>query len=105
MMPKGYINGMGAVSLEQTSEEFLGKGMKKLIVNFSDVQYINTIGVSIFTGMVQKTLEHHSLLCFTNMKKVHRDVFEMMGLIKHVKIFNDEEAALRFLKEKDRNAE
>jgi len=105
MMPKGYINDMGAVSLEQTSEQLLGKGAKTLIVNFADVQYINTIGVSIFTGMVHKTQEHNSVLCFTNLKKVHRDVFEMMGLIKHVKVFNNEEDALRSLKRKESNAE
>ncbi len=97
MTPKGYINDLGAECLEQTSEQFLGKGTKKLVVNFSDVQYINTIGISIFTGIVQKALDHDGLLCFTNMKKVHRDVFEMVGLIKHVKVFKDEEAALVYL--------
>jgi stage II sporulation protein AA (anti-sigma F factor antagonist) len=101
LMPKGYINDMGAVSLERTSEQMLGKGMNSLIVNFSNVQYINTIGISIFTGMVQKTLEHHSVLCFTNMKKAHRDVFEMMGLIKHVMVFADEEDAITYLKRKE----
>jgi len=101
MLPKGYINDMGAVSLERTSEQLLGEGMNALIVNFSDVQYINSFGVSIFTGMVQKTLEHNSVLYFTNMKKVHRDVFEMMGLIKHVKVFADEADALKFLKRKE----
>jgi anti-anti-sigma factor len=101
IFPKGYINDMGAVSLERTSEQLLGEGMNTLIVNFSDVQFINSFGVSIFTGMVQKTLEHHSALYFTNMKKVHRDVFEMMGLIKHVKVFADEEDALMFLKRKE----
>lgn len=98
MMPKGYINDMGAERLEQTSEQYLGNGVKKIVVNFSDVQYINTIGISIFTTMVQKTLECDSLLCFTNLKKVHRDVLEMVGLIKHVKVFKDEEDALSFLK-------
>jgi len=105
MKPKGYINDMGAVSLEQTSEQLLGKGAKTLIVNFADVHYINTIGVSIFTGMVQKTQEHNSVLCFTNLKKVHRDVFEIMGLIKHVRVFNDEEDALRSLRTKECNVE
>jgi anti-anti-sigma factor len=98
MMPKGYINDMGAIRLEQTSDQFLGKGIKKIIVNFSEVQFINTIGVSIFTGIIHKTQEHASLLCFTNMKKIHQDVFEIVGLIKHVKVFKDEEAALSFLK-------
>jgi len=101
MMPKGYINDMGAVSLEQTSEQLLGDGAKTLIVNFADVQYINTIGISIFTGMVQKTQEHNSVLYFTNLKKIHRDVFELVGLTKYIKVFNDEEDALQSLKRKE----
>jgi anti-anti-sigma factor len=101
MIPKGYLNDMGAEHLEQTSEQFLGSGVKKLIVNFTDVQYINTIGISIFTSIVQRTLEHDSLLCFTNMKKVHREILEMMGLIKFVKVFKDEDDALIFLKGRD----
>ena len=105
IMPKGYINDMGAVSLEQASEQLLGKGTDTLIVNFSNVQYINTIGISIFTGMVERTLEHNSVLCFTNMKKAHRDVFEMMGLIKHVKVFADEEDAIKFVKRKGQHDE
>jgi anti-anti-sigma factor len=97
MMPKGYINTIGAEHLEATSEEFLDKGSKKLVVNFSDVQFINTIGLSIFLSIVQNTLDSNSLLCFTNMKKDHREMFEMAGLIKHVKVFKDEKDALNYL--------
>ncbi len=97
MMPKGYINNIGAERLESTSEEFLGHGSKKLVVNFSDVQFINTIGLSIFLSIVQHTLEYNSLLCFTNMKKDHREMFEMAGLIKHVKVFKDERDAFDYL--------
>lgn len=97
MMPKGYINNIAAQRLELTSEEFLDKGSKKLVVNFSDVQFINTIGLSIFLSIVQNTMESNSLLCFTNMKKDHREMFEMAGLIKHVKVFKDEKDALDYL--------
>jgi anti-anti-sigma factor len=97
MMPKGYINNIGAEHLETTSEELIDNGSKKLIVNFSDVQFINTIGLSIFLSIVQNTLDSNSLLCFTNMKKDHREMFEMAGLIKHVKVFKDEKDALNYL--------
>jgi anti-sigma B factor antagonist len=97
MMPKGYINDMVAEHLEQTSEQLLEKGVKKIVVNFAEVQYINTIGISIFTSIVQKALDYNGVLCFTNMKKVHRDILEMMGLIKYVKVFKDEEDALSFM--------
>jgi anti-anti-sigma factor len=97
MTPTGYINDLGAERLEQTSDQFLHKGLRKIIVNFSNVEYINTLGLSIFTGIVQKTIDYEGMLCFTNLKKVHRDIFEMVGLIEHVRIFKEEKDALMFL--------
>jgi len=99
IMPKGYVNDLGAESLEHACEQFLNKGLKKFVINFSDMQFINSIGASIFTGIVQKVLECNSLLCFTNMKKLHHDVFEMLGITKHVKVFKDEGEALIFLRD------
>jgi len=97
LMPRGYINDIAAASLEQMSEQFLGDGLRKLVVNFADVQFINTIGLSIFLGIVQKTLEFKSMLCFTNLKKDHREILEMAGLTKYVKIFKDEDDAFNYL--------
>jgi anti-anti-sigma factor len=100
MAPKGYVNDLGAESLEHASEQVLDKGLKKIVVNFSDMQYINSIGASVFIGIVQKTIENEGQLCFTNMKKVHQDVFEMLGITKHVRVFKEEQDALSFLNEK-----
>jgi len=100
MAPKGYVNDIGAESLEHASEQVLDKGLKKLVVNFSDMQYINSIGASVFIGIVQKTIENEGQLCFTNMKKIHQDVFEMLGITKHVRVFKEEQDALSFLNEK-----
>jgi hypothetical protein len=33
------------------------------------------------------------------MKKIHHDVFEMLGITKHVKVFKEERDALSFLSE------
>ncbi len=100
IMPKGYVNDLGAERLEETSEQLLDEGLKKIVINFSDMQFINSIGASVITGIVQKNLEYDGRLCFTNMKKVHRDVFEMLGITKHVKVFKEEGEALVFLKER-----
>ncbi len=101
IMPKGYVNNLGAEGLEHACEKFLDKGVRKIIINFADVQFINSIGASIFTGIVQKAVEYKGLLCFTNMKKVHSDVFEMLGITRHVKVFREEKEALDFLKDKE----
>ncbi len=101
MVPKGYINGLGAERLEETSEQMLGKGKKNLVVNFSDVEFINTIGISIFTSIIHKTQQSRATLCFTNLKKIHRDIFEIMGLMQHVRVFKDVDEALEFIGEKE----
>ena len=92
LMPKGYINDIGAMS-----EQLMDDGLRKLVVNFADVQFINTIGLSIFLGIVQKALELKSMLCFTNLKKDHYEIFEMAGLTKYAKVFKDENAAFNYL--------
>lgn len=94
---KGYVDDLGAERIEAASEQAFRKGVRKLVFNFSGMQFINSIGASILAGIVQKTKDSDGLLCFTNMKKVHRDVFDLLGLTKHVKVFRDEEEAVHFL--------
>lgn len=100
MMPKGYLTDKGAHQLEQAIEQFLDNGFKKLIINFSDIQFINTGGVSIFRGILQKASEYGCRVCFTNMNELHREVFELIGLMKQVTEFQDEEDAMHYLKGK-----
>lgn len=101
MMPKGYVDGLGAEQLDDASQEVLGKGMKKLVVNFSDIQFINSVGASILTSVVHRARESASQLCFTNMNKVHREVFELLGITKHVKVFSEEVDAIHYLSERN----
>jgi anti-sigma B factor antagonist len=97
MIPRGYVDSLGAGQMEEASEAALGGGAKKLIVNFSDTQFINSVGVSILTGVVHRARESSGKLCFTNMKRIHREVFDLMGLTKHVKVFNEEDDAILYL--------
>ena len=96
-MPKGYLTDTGARQLEQTIEQFLDKGFRKLIIDFSDIEFINTIGISIFSGILQKTSECGCRVCFTNMDKLHHEVFEMTGIMKYVQVCEDEEDAIQYL--------
>jgi len=43
------------------------------------------------------------MLCFTNMKRVHREMFDLMGLTKHVKVFNEEDDAILYLNRTKKN--
>ena len=97
------MDGLGAGQMEAASEAVLGKGTKKLVVNFADTQFINSVGVSVLTSVVFRTRQSSGMLCFTNMKRVHREVFDLTGLTKHVKIFNEEDDAILFLSRNKKN--
>jgi anti-sigma B factor antagonist len=97
MRPRGYVDSLGAEKLDEASSEVLEKGLRKLVVNFSETQYINSVGVSILISVIQRSRESAGMLCFTNVKKIHRDVFDLLGLTRHVKVFNEEGDAISYL--------
>ncbi|MDA8099910.1 MAG: STAS domain-containing protein [Nitrospiraceae bacterium] len=98
MRPKGYVDNLGAEQLEVASSEALGKGMRKLVVNFSETRFINSVGVSILISVIQRSRESAGKLCFTNVKKVHEEVFDLLGLTEHVKVFSEEGEAIHYLR-------
>ncbi|HUI46074.1 MAG TPA: STAS domain-containing protein [Nitrospirota bacterium] len=100
IMPRGYLTDTGVHQIEKASEQFLDRGFKKLIINFSNVELINTHGISIFKSILQKTYESDCRVCFTNINKLHCEIFEITGLMKRVDVFQDEDEALVFLKRK-----
>jgi anti-sigma B factor antagonist len=98
LRPSGYVDSLGAEQLEVASSDALGRGLKKLVVNFSDTQFINSVGVSILITVIQRARDSSGTLCFTNVKKIHREVFELLGLTRYVKVFSEEGEAIRYLR-------
>jgi anti-anti-sigma factor len=98
MRPRGYLTDTGAHQIEKACEEFLYRGFKKFIINFSNVELINTQGISVFLSILQKTSERDCRVCFTNINKLHQEIFELTGLMKYVAVFQDEDEAMLYLK-------
>ena len=96
----GYLNALTAERLEDLCEEILQKGIKKIIVNFKETEFINSIGISILIGMIEKMRKAKGHLGFCNLSKVHSDTFEMLGLTKYIPIFPSETEALLSLKDR-----
>jgi anti-anti-sigma factor len=100
MMPRGYLTDTGAHQIKKTSEEFLDRGFKKFIINFSNVELINTQGVSVIQSILQKASESGCRVCFTNINKLHQEIFELTGLMRRVAVFEDEDDAMIYLKKR-----
>lgn len=89
----GYINNLGGEKIEREFEANLKKGYRKFIINFEKTELINSIGISILIGVIEKILESEGKLYFSNLSPVNAEIFEIMGLTKYVPIFNTDEEA------------
>jgi stage II sporulation protein AA (anti-sigma F factor antagonist) len=96
--PKGYLNNLSGESLVIECGIYIGKGITKIVVNFSETDLINSIGISMLLQIIEDLRNIKGTICCTNMSKFLRDTFEMLGLIKHMLVFPVESDALKYLK-------
>jgi len=99
--PKGYLNNLSGESLVVECGNYIGKGIAKIVVNFGETDLINSIGISLLLQIIEDLKNIQGTICFTNMSKLLRDTFEMLGLIKHMIVFPLESDALKYLKATD----
>ena len=94
LYPDNYINDMEGEKLEEMCEVFLKKGFKRIIIDFSGTDLINSIGVSILIGIIEKIKDKKGVIIFSGLKQVNYDIFSMVGLTKHIPVFKTEDDAI-----------
>jgi anti-anti-sigma factor len=95
--PKGYLNNLSGESLVIECGTYIGRGITKIVVNFSQTDLINSIGISLLLQIIEDLRNIKGTICCTNMSKFLRDTFEMLGLIQHMRVFPVESDALKYL--------
>jgi anti-anti-sigma factor len=99
--PRGYLNNLSGESLVVECGNHIGKGITKIVVNFGETDLINSIGISLLLQIIEDLKNIQGTICFTNMSKLLRDTFEMLGLINHMIVFPQESDALKYLRADD----
>ena len=90
----GYINNLGAEQIETEVDRLIAQGYTKFIINFAKSPIINSVGLSILIGVIEKTSEIHGELVFTNLTEVNAETMEIMGLTQFAKLVPTEAEAL-----------
>lgn len=96
--PKGYLNNLSGESLVKECGLYIVRGKTKIVVNFSETDLINSIGISLLLQIMEDLRKIKGTICCTNMSKFLRDTFEMLGLLQHMLAFQVESEALKYLK-------
>ena len=79
-----YLNKLSGESIERECRRQLDAGCQTLIVNFSETEIVNSIGVSILLGVIDAARGAGARLVFSEVKEETVELFEMLGLANHV---------------------
>ena len=95
--PRGYLNALTGVHIEKSCEEAVKGGVRYVIINFSQVSMVNTIGISILFAIIENVIRKNGLVYFTELGATDRQVFEALNLSTVALIFESDEAAREHL--------
>ncbi len=95
--PRGYLNNRAGESLVRECNSYIEKGVKNIVLNFRDIEFINSIGISLLLSVIEQLKSCEGTLCFSDVNTSYRETFEMLGLSKYMLIFQHENEALHYL--------
>src|SRR6266571_2233400 len=89
-----YLNKLSGERVERECKRQLEAGCRALVLNFRDTELVNSIGVSILMGVIDAAQESSAQLIFSDVNNHMKDLFDLLGLTRHVSIAQDEGEAL-----------
>ena len=81
-----YLNKLSGEQIEFECRRRIESGCRELVVNFSQTELVNSIGISILLGVIDNASQSGARVVFSEMNEQTVELFEMLGLTKHVEI-------------------
>ena len=89
-----YLNQLRGEAIENRCQDLLAEGVRRIIINFEETELINSMGISILLGVIEAVGDARGVLALSNLSASNRELFEMLGLMSHVRVAETEETAL-----------
>jgi stage II sporulation protein AA (anti-sigma F factor antagonist) len=92
-----YLNKLTGEKIERECKKQLDSGARALVIDFSDTELVNSIGISILLGIIDVAEKSGALVVFSDVNNETVQLFEMLGLTRHVVLAENEQEALSSL--------
>jgi anti-anti-sigma factor len=89
-----YLNKLTGERIERECKKQLDSGARALVIDFSDTELVNSIGISILLGIIDIAEKGGALVVFSDVNSETVQLFEMLGLTRHVVLAANEQEAL-----------
>jgi len=92
-----YQNKLTGERIERECKRQLDSGRRAVIINFRDTELVNSIGVSILVGLIDAAEQNTARLIFSDVNSNTANLFETLGLTRHVSLATNEDEALSWV--------
>ena len=89
-----YLNKLTGEKIERECRGQLNCGCRAVVIDFSDTKLVNSIGISILLGIIDVAEKNGAQIVFSEVNNPTVELFEMLGLTRHVVLAKDESEAL-----------
>jgi anti-anti-sigma factor len=89
-----YLNKLTGEKIERECRRQLDGGCRALVIDFSDTELVNSIGISILLGIIDIAEKSGARVAFADVNQQTIDLFNMLGLTRHVVLVRNEQEAL-----------
>ena len=89
-----YLNKLTGEKIEHECRRHLNCGCRALVIDFSNTKLVNSIGISILLGIIDVAEKSGARIVFSDVNTQTVELFDMLGLTRHVVLAKDEGEAL-----------
>lgn len=81
-----YLNKLTGETIERECRRQIESGAKRVVVNFSETEIVNSVGISILLGVIDAAQGAGAEVSFEGLNETTSELFETLGIMQHVKI-------------------
>src|ERR687890_2710452 len=90
----GEINGFGQQALDAAYAEAEANDPETILLNFEEVDYINSTGIALIVGLLAKARASKRRLLACNLSEHYVEIFNITRLSDFISVLPDEESAI-----------
>lgn len=91
----GEINTFAEKALNAAYDEAVGLQPEVVLLNFGQVEYINSTGIALIVGLLKRTRQAGYALRACGLSEHYEEIFQITRLADFMPLFPDEESALQ----------
>jgi anti-anti-sigma factor len=91
---QGDINRAAEEVLNRAYDEAIGDGSRRIVLNFENVDYINSTGIALIVGLLARARKEDRAVTACGLTQHYEEIFQITRLADFMPIFSDESAAV-----------